>query len=475
MVLALSLCRTIASVNYRIQKSAFLTAYVRACAYNSYTTPRCNTRKKKKRRIICRGAGCNNKISRNWEITPNGSNMYYSDERKLPLRLVSYNVLAQDLLESHRYLYAECKEEDLVWEKRWKRILEEITSAEPDVICLQEVQEDHWDPFYVNELSKLGYKGLYKKRTGARVDGVALWYRSSLFRVDVWSAVEFNIPGEPYLDRDNVAIVARLVPTIPGWQHLAVVVATTHLLYNTRRHDIKLAQTQLLLTECESLAYRSDAARFGGPQYWPLIITGDFNLLPYSGVYKLLTKGRLEYEGLCAKTLTLLPPGEDGKRLGKKLISPERYITDNCQYVHDILNRLEAEAGAPVQECLAPNLDTTLQNIITKQPAVAKHHCFADLKFGTGTLSHPFNLRSVYSHGKLNSDMAEATTYQNGWCSVDYIFYSVPHGLKTEGNLKMTARYKLFTRGEAKTVGPIPNDEHPSDHYPLMVHFILVP
>ncbi|XP_049943079.1 protein angel homolog 2-like, partial [Schistocerca serialis cubense] len=305
--------------------AAFLqSAYVRACAYNSYTTPRCNTRKKKKRRIICRGAECNNKISRNWEFTPNGSNMYYSDEQKLPLRLVSYNVLAQDLLESHRHLHAEC------------------------------------------------YKGLYKKRTGARVDGVALWYRSSLFRVDIWSAVEFNIPGEPYLDRDNVAIVARLVPTIPGWQHLAVVVATTHLLYNTRRHDIKLAQTQLLLTECESLAYRSDAARFGGPQYWPLIITGDFNLLPYSGVYKLLTKGRLEYEGLCAKTLTLMPPGEDGKRLGKKLISPERNITDNCQYVYDILNRLEVEAGAPVQECLAPTLDTTLQNIISKQPACGK-------------------------------------------------------------------------------------------------------
>lgn len=401
--------------------------------------------------------------------------MYYSGKQQLPLRLLSYNVLAQDLLESHRYLYSQCKEEHLIWETRWKRILEEITSAAPDVICLQEVQEDHFEPFFKTELTKLGYEGLYKKRTGARVDGVALWYRSSLLQVEVWSAVEFNIPGEPYLNRDNVAIVAKLVPKVPGWQNRAIVVATTHLLYNTNRHDVKLAQTQLLLAECESLAYRSDASRFGDPQYWPVIITGDFNLLPYSGVYKFLTEGRLEYEGLCAKTLKVKNPGEAGQRLGKQLISPERNITDNCQYLHEMLARLQSATGVPVQECLAPTLDTTLQNIFSKYPAAAEHQCITDLKFGTGTLSHPLKLRSVYSHGKPKSDTAEATTNQNGWCSVDYIFYSVSNDRKTEGNLKLGARYRLFTCKEAKIVGPIPNNEHPSDHYPLMAHFFLVP
>jgi protein angel len=38
----------------------------------------------------------------------------------------------------------------------------------------------------------------------------------------------------------------------------AVVVATTHLLYNPRRSDVRLAQVQLLLAEIDRLAYNRD-------------------------------------------------------------------------------------------------------------------------------------------------------------------------------------------------------------------------
>lgn len=41
--------------------------------------------------------------------------------------------------------------------------------------------------------------------------------------------------------------------------------------------------------------------------------------------------------------------------------------------------------------------------------------------FSTGTLSHGLFLRSVYKHAQ--NDDFEATTYQDKWVSVDYIFY----------------------------------------------------
>lgn len=107
-----------------------------------------------------------------------------------------------------------------------------------------------------------GYKGIYKKRTGNRVDGVGLFFKQSRFGLVAWSPVEYYIPGEPLLDRDNVGIVARLKFLTEGWKHWQIVVATTHLLFNTRRHDIKLAQTQLLLAECEAQAYRSQGIRY---------------------------------------------------------------------------------------------------------------------------------------------------------------------------------------------------------------------
>lgn len=56
------------------------------------------------------------------------------------------------------------------------------------------------------------------------------------------------------LDRDNVGIVLRLSPRHKQEENL--VVSTTHILYNQKRHDVKLAQVHLLLAEIERVAYK---------------------------------------------------------------------------------------------------------------------------------------------------------------------------------------------------------------------------
>ncbi|XP_016334613.1 protein angel homolog 1-like, partial [Sinocyclocheilus anshuiensis] len=58
--------------------------------------------------------------------------------------IMSYNILAQDLLEANPQLYTHCPEEVLVWDQRLRTILKELQIWEPDIICLQEVQEDHF-------------------------------------------------------------------------------------------------------------------------------------------------------------------------------------------------------------------------------------------------------------------------------------------------------------------------------------------
>ena len=102
-----------------------------------------------------------------------------------------------------------------------------------------------------------GYDGIFKKRTGDNVDGVAIYFKKKIFDLVDYTSVEYFQPGIDVLNRHNVGLIAKLAvkrQTENEQQH--VVVATTHLLFNPKRHDVKLAQMQLLLTELERFSFQ---------------------------------------------------------------------------------------------------------------------------------------------------------------------------------------------------------------------------
>lgn len=68
------------------------------------------------------------------------------------------------------------------------------------------------------------------------------------------TTVEFNQSHISVLNRDNVAIIAKFSPKRNPENEF--IVATTHLLYNPRREDVRLAQTQVLLTEVDRISYK---------------------------------------------------------------------------------------------------------------------------------------------------------------------------------------------------------------------------
>lgn len=90
------------------------------------------------------------------------------------------------------------------------------------------------------------------------------------------------------LDRENVAVVCKFgLKSDPSIRFL---VATTHLLYNPKRQDIRLAQVQILLAELDRISKvpTGDGARV----HLPIILSGDFNLKPYSAPYNLIVNGK---------------------------------------------------------------------------------------------------------------------------------------------------------------------------------------
>lgn len=74
--------------------------------------------------------------------------------------------------------------------------------------------------------------------------------------------------------------------------------------------------------------------------------------------------------------------------------------------------------------------------------------------FSSGLLTHPFQFKSVYQH--TNNGTREATTFQNHWVTVDYIFYR---------KMEPIEKYMLPTVQECNNfLRNIPNSVVGSDH-----------
>lgn len=441
------------------------------------------------------------KEKRHWQYTHFGSTLPVAEVKDTPYHLLftvmSYNLLAHDLLHSHMYLYDKHKPNALVWKHRSQLLYSEIQEANADILCLQEVQEDQLRTFY-RRLNHLGYASIYKKRTGHNVDGVAIYYKKDVFELVDHTSVEYYQPGISILDRHNVGLIAKLAIKANPSRYL--VVATTHLLYNPNRHDVKLAQTQVLLAEVERFAFKGFS--YGISTYWPVIITGDMNFEPYTGVYRLLTEGMFRYEGLSNKTLT---DNFRGRVLSKELLPRSLDISDTCQHWGILCMRAIQQLDSKTQLKFLKIYNTDHQkilklNVMTQTPASFENFVentrmmelvnsfvpfcgpssippLPDAGHATGQLTHNLNLCSVYKHGEKDKyPESEVTTNQGNWVTVDYIFYSCIKNESDEkiieGNLKLVSRCRLPTASEAASFGPIPNDVSPSDHYPLLATFL---
>jgi len=76
--------------------------------------------------------------------------------------VLSYNVLSDLYATSDMYSY--CPPWALSWPYRRQNLLREIVGYQADILCLQEVQSDHFEEFFAPELEKHGYTAVYKKK-----------------------------------------------------------------------------------------------------------------------------------------------------------------------------------------------------------------------------------------------------------------------------------------------------------------------
>lgn len=86
----------------------------------------------------------NTNVVRKWISNP----FYRNYKQKIDetvITIMSYNVLAQDLIDKHSYLYSRHNRHDLPYDIRSERLFQEMKLIKPDILCLQEVQLDNID------------------------------------------------------------------------------------------------------------------------------------------------------------------------------------------------------------------------------------------------------------------------------------------------------------------------------------------
>ncbi|EOY16008.1 Carbon catabolite repressor protein 4, putative isoform 1 [Theobroma cacao] len=226
----------------------------------------------------------------------------------LTFSVLSYNILADMYTGMGKYSY--CPSWAVVWEYRKQNLLQEIIGYDADIICLQEVQSDHFEGYLQPELMKCGYSVMYKRKrtelyTSSRhyiSEGCATFYRHDLFKEIMKYELEFDQRaqlvvedlkpelkhvGRIRLMKDNVALIVILEAIRDGSTNddfqFRICVANTHTHANTELPDVKLYQVANLVRGLEKIAQSKI----------PLLICGDLNSPPESDPHMLLVRGRI--------------------------------------------------------------------------------------------------------------------------------------------------------------------------------------
>lgn len=242
--------------------------------------------------------------------------------------VLSYNILSDACATSELYSY--CPSWALSWPYRRQNLLREIVGYHADIVCLQEVQSDHYEEFFAPELDKHGYVGLYKRKTNEvysgnpnTIDGCATFFRRDRFSHVKKYEVEFNKAAQSWTDsqlpsaqkktalnrlyKDNVALIVVLEAKFsnqgvdnPGKRQL-LCVANTHVNVHQDLKDVKIWQVHTLLKGLEKIAASADI---------PMLVCGDFNSIPGSAAHSLLAMGKLDplHPDLVADPIGILRP-----------------------------------------------------------------------------------------------------------------------------------------------------------------------
>ena len=256
------------------------------------------------------------------------------------VKVFTWNILCDKFATTQLYGYTPTNA--LSWDYRKDRIIQEIRDRDPDILCLQEIATDVFRDFFSPELAQHDYKGIQwprpkaktmSEKDAASVDGCALFYKQSKWilldkQLIDYANIAINRPDmknqhdifNRVMPKDNIGIICLFESRSTGAR---MIVANTHLAWEPTLPDVKLVQTAILMENITKFAEKytrwpalkdkekrmiqipgdegqgqnmpepAPSQEYRHNNDIPLLVCGDYNSTRDSGVYELLSSGRV--------------------------------------------------------------------------------------------------------------------------------------------------------------------------------------
>lgn len=403
---------------------------------------------------------------------------------KNSFRVMSYNILA-DSLNHTLDLIPHYEEKHRNWEYRSHLLVNEVKAYDPDILCLQEIE--HTNTVFHQHFGD-NYHIQYRRKPNDKVDGCMILAKKSKYEVIESHYLEFFIDeNDPLLNKDNICVIVVLKP-IDKNDNRVIIVATTHLLFNKNRGEIKTAQVHLALKACSQLVNKYHDTDVN------IIYAGDFNSIPKSGIYEFIRNGEFDFRELNCRYLS-------GQNLGNFsnlswFYSLEEFLVNNVNYYRaeyrnreDRMDRLVAwlvhlqKIDVKIKE---PNGEMQKIEFDLSSTAVE----FNPNQDRSWRLKNDFSMFSAYGsfqrfYYNLRNKKHQPEVYFpkystfeplysqiniDSMLTVDYIWY-YSKSPKNGKKMKVTSLYELPRLSQAFKVSFFPNRIYPSDHMSLIVDF----
>ena len=203
---------------------------------------------------------------------------------------MSYNVLADCYTNQEFFPFASL--DNLQFLNRFPKNIRSIMQLNPDIICLQEV--DNY-PQYKKAFKELGYNINYSKKLLNKMDGVLIAARSNKFTILKNYTINLD---KMKIKNSNEKFITGYVAQVSliNFNSFSkrILVASTH--FKPLQRNIQFAQYCFLISQLEEIITKEKLFDVG------VIICGDFNAIVGSEIFQKLYLNKIEIPENFAKT-----------------------------------------------------------------------------------------------------------------------------------------------------------------------------